>query len=102
MRTPFRSMVLFAAVMAGLGPTSAAAEDTPGPAPDPVLLASTPRDAGGGETTGTRLPAGSEARAVGQAANRNPLPIFIPCHRLVGAGGGWPLAEEPVTGSKTA
>ena len=27
------------------------------------------------------------ARAVGQAANRNPLPIFIPCHRLVGAGG---------------
>ena len=27
------------------------------------------------------------ARAVGQAANKNPLPIFIPCHRLVGAGG---------------
>jgi methylated-DNA-[protein]-cysteine S-methyltransferase len=27
------------------------------------------------------------ARAVGQAANRNPLPIFIPCHRLVGSGG---------------
>jgi methylated-DNA-[protein]-cysteine S-methyltransferase len=27
------------------------------------------------------------ARAVGQAANRNPLPVFIPCHRLVGAGG---------------
>lgn len=27
------------------------------------------------------------ARAVGQAANRNPLPIFIPCHRLVGAAG---------------
>lgn len=27
------------------------------------------------------------ARAVGQACNRNPLPIIIPCHRVVGAGG---------------
>ena len=27
------------------------------------------------------------ARAVGQAANKNPLPIIIPCHRLVGSGG---------------
>jgi len=27
------------------------------------------------------------ARAVGQAANRNPLPIIIPCHRVVGSGG---------------
>lgn len=27
------------------------------------------------------------ARAVGQAANRNPLPIIIPCHRLVGSNG---------------
>ncbi len=26
-------------------------------------------------------------RAVGQAAHRNPLPILIPCHRLVGADG---------------
>ena len=26
-------------------------------------------------------------RAVGQAANKNPLPIVIPCHRLVGANG---------------
>jgi len=26
-------------------------------------------------------------RAVGQANNRNPLPIFIPCHRVIGAGG---------------
>lgn len=25
------------------------------------------------------------ARAVGQACNRNPLPIFIPCHRVIGA-----------------
>ena len=28
------------------------------------------------------------ARAVGGAAHRNPIPIMIPCHRLVGKGGG--------------
>lgn len=27
------------------------------------------------------------SRAVGMANGRNPLPIFIPCHRVVGAGG---------------
>lgn len=27
------------------------------------------------------------ARAVGQANHRNPIPIFIPCHRVIGAGG---------------
>ena len=26
-------------------------------------------------------------RAVGMANNRNPLPIFIPCHRVVGSDG---------------
>ena len=26
-------------------------------------------------------------RAVGQAINRNPIPILIPCHRVVGASG---------------
>lgn len=26
-------------------------------------------------------------RAVGQANHVNPLPIFIPCHRVVGKGG---------------
>ena len=39
-------------------------------------------------------------RAVGMAAHRNPLPILIPCHRLIGSGGrltgyagGIPLKE---------
>jgi methylated-DNA-[protein]-cysteine S-methyltransferase len=27
------------------------------------------------------------ARAIGQAANRNPIPLIIPCHRVVAAGG---------------
>lgn len=36
------------------------------------------------------------ARAVGQAMARNPVPIVIPCHRVVGSGGvlggfGWGL-----------
>ncbi|RHB48335.1 methylated-DNA--[protein]-cysteine S-methyltransferase [Exiguobacterium sp. AM39-5BH] len=26
-------------------------------------------------------------RAVGQALNRNPLPVIFPCHRVVGSGG---------------
>jgi len=30
----------------------------------------------------------SGARAVGAACGRNPLPILIPCHRVVGAAGG--------------
>lgn len=30
---------------------------------------------------------GSAARAVGGACGRNPLPILIPCHRVVGGGG---------------
>ena len=27
------------------------------------------------------------SRAVGQANNRNPLPIVVPCHRVIGASG---------------
>lgn len=30
---------------------------------------------------------GTAARAVGGACGRNPLPIIIPCHRVVGGGG---------------
>ncbi len=40
-------------------------------------------------------------RAVGMANNRNPIPIFIPCHRVIGAsgklvgyGGGLDLKEK--------
>jgi methylated-DNA-[protein]-cysteine S-methyltransferase len=29
----------------------------------------------------------SSCRAVGMANNRNPVPIFIPCHRVIGADG---------------
>lgn len=31
--------------------------------------------------------AGAVARAVGGACGRNPAPIVVPCHRVVGAGG---------------
>jgi methylated-DNA-[protein]-cysteine S-methyltransferase len=41
------------------------------------------------------------SRAVGRANNRNPISIFIPCHRVIGAdgsltgyGGGLPLKEK--------
>ena len=30
---------------------------------------------------------GSSPRAIGQACRRNPFPIVVPCHRVVGAGG---------------
>jgi methylated-DNA-[protein]-cysteine S-methyltransferase len=29
------------------------------------------------------------ARAVGEACGSNPIPIIIPCHRVVGGNGGW-------------
>lgn len=31
---------------------------------------------------------GAVARAVGQACGENPIPIIIPCHRVLAAGGG--------------
>lgn len=50
---------------------------------------------------------GSGARAIGQACARNPLPIVVPCHRIVASNGlghysggrglvtkGWLLAHE--------
>ena len=30
---------------------------------------------------------GASAQAVGQACGRNPIPVIIPCHRVMGAGG---------------
>lgn len=30
---------------------------------------------------------GQQARALGQACGRNPIPIIVPCHRVVGADG---------------
>ena len=30
---------------------------------------------------------GSAPRAVGQACRRNPFPLIVPCHRVVGSGG---------------
>jgi O-6-methylguanine DNA methyltransferase len=34
-----------------------------------------------------RLGHRNKARAVGGAANANPLPLIIPCHRVIGANG---------------
>lgn len=36
---------------------------------------------------GDRLGVPKAARAVGQALQRNPFPLVVPCHRVVGAGG---------------
>jgi methylated-DNA-[protein]-cysteine S-methyltransferase len=41
---------------------------------------------------------GSVPRAVGQACGSNPLPIVIPCHRVVAAGGIGGFAHHPGEG----
>ena len=41
------------------------------------------------------------ARAAGQAMRRNPVPIFIPCHRVVGATGPGGFSGSPKPGLKT-
>ncbi|HET8615382.1 MAG TPA: methylated-DNA--[protein]-cysteine S-methyltransferase [Actinomycetales bacterium] len=35
-----------------------------------------------------QLGSSGASRAVGLASNRNPVPIIVPCHRVIGAGGG--------------
>ena len=35
----------------------------------------------------TQIGNASAARAVGMANHRNPIPLLIPCHRVIGAGG---------------
>lgn len=43
---------------------------------------------------------GSSPRAIGQACARNPLPIVVPCHRILAAGGvlgPYSAGEGPVT-----
>ena len=41
------------------------------------------------------------ARAVGGAANKNPIPIIIPCHRVVAADGPGGFSGSPSPGLKT-
>ncbi len=43
--------------------------------------------------------AGGSARSVGMAMGRNPIPIFIPCHRVVASGGlgGYSGGDGPTT-----
>ena len=48
------------------------------------------RDIPFGETAtygGIAVALGSGPRAVGMACGRNPLPIVVPCHRVLGSGG---------------
>jgi methylated-DNA-[protein]-cysteine S-methyltransferase len=62
------------------------APDTPRGAAHRAAIASI----GFGETASYGMLArmiGSSPRAMGQACRRNPFPIVIPCHRVVGAGG---------------
>ena len=45
----------------------------------------------------------SSPRAIGQACARNPFPIIVPCHRILGAGGGlgaYSAGQGPITKSR--
>lgn len=45
----------------------------------------------------------SSARAIGQACARNPFPIVVPCHRILGAGGAlgaYSAGRGPITKSR--
>ncbi|MGF7148334.1 methylated-DNA-[protein]-cysteine S-methyltransferase [Sphingomonas zeicaulis] len=44
--------------------------------------------------------AGSAPRAIGQACARNPFPIIVPCHRVLGSGGQlgtYSAGDGPIT-----
>ena len=46
---------------------------------------------------------GSSPRAIGQACARNPFPIVVPCHRILGAGGAlgaYSAGDGPITKSR--
>ena len=46
---------------------------------------------------------GSSPRAIGQACARNPFPIVVPCHRILGAGGAlgaYSAGNGPITKSR--
>ena len=61
------------------------------PAFQQLVLAELARVPYGRTTTygdlGARLGKPSAARAIGRALNRNPIPIVLPCHRVLGARG---------------
>ena len=45
----------------------------------------------------------SSPRAIGQACARNPFPIVVPCHRILGAGGAlgaYSAGDGPITKSR--
>lgn len=66
--------------------------DFPEATPFQVSVWQAAREIGYGETKSYGWLAGKVgrpggARAVGQALGKNPLPIIVPCHRVIGSGG---------------